>query len=278
MTSSTCARRRVPLAVAILLVLTVLAVAPSIPAARAQLARLPQVAVFDFENFADPEDRILARQATDALVTELTRSGKWDVIPREQLLRQIDELGVASPLDRIALQKVGQALGADYVATGAVVKLTREGAKSASPGRVRATLAVALNDVNSGESANGAIETGLSRTPSPREEDLTDQNRVLSAVENAAFLAARSINNYTLPAATVLISRGQDEVTLNQGSRGGLRPGQEMVIFRGRERVGRVRVTSVESDSAQAIVTDPGKGIRPEDRARVIFSFNDLDR
>jgi hypothetical protein len=55
-----------------------------------------------------------------------------------------------------------------------------------------------------------------------------------------------------------------------------MRPGQEFVIFRGPQRVGRVRLTDVTTHYANAVITDPGKGIRPEDRARAVFSLPGL--
>jgi hypothetical protein len=77
------------------------------------------VAVLDFAFPRDPSGGVLARQATDAVVLEMTRTGRFDVMPRAQVLRRIEELGLPVPLDVIAIRKLGQALGADYVATGA---------------------------------------------------------------------------------------------------------------------------------------------------------------
>jgi hypothetical protein len=37
--------------------------------------------------------------------------------------------------------------------------------------------------------------------------------------------------------------------------------------------VGRIRVTAVGSTDSTAVIVDPGKGIRPEDRARAIFAL-----
>jgi hypothetical protein len=80
------------------------------------------------------------------------------------------------------------------------------------------------------------------------------------------------MRNYQLPEGTVLTLRG-DTVQINRGSRDGVTVGQEFVILRGRQRVGRVRVTRISGGDAFAAVTDRGRGIRPEDRARAIFSF-----
>jgi hypothetical protein len=60
---------------------------------------------------------------------------------------------------------------------------------------------------------------------------------------------------------------------LNRGSRDGITPGLEMIIVRGNETVGRVRVNSVGSTDSTASVILNTKGIRPEDRARAVFSL-----
>jgi hypothetical protein len=79
------------------------------------------------------------------------------VVPRAQLLRQIEDLDLPTPLDNIAQRKLGQALGVEYVATGRLVRVQTEDAGR----RARVTLAVVLTDAASGEPANGAIVTGV---------------------------------------------------------------------------------------------------------------------
>lgn len=240
------------------------------PAARAQeITRVPQIAVLDFVYESDPTGGILARQASDAVVVELTRRGRFDVIPRAQVDAQLREMGLASRLlDTTDVQRLGQALGADYVATGRVADL----AYGSRTERLQAALSVLFADVASGEYANGAFVRGSARVPAYAPADVA-QAGLLRAFESAAFQAAETIDNYDLPEATVLITRGNTEVTLNRGGRGGITVGQEFVILRGDQRVGRVRVISVGSQDALAVITDTGKGIRPSDRARAVFEL-----
>jgi hypothetical protein len=247
--------------------------------ARAQLARLPQVAVLDLQPPAGvPSGDIWARQATDALVVEMTRTGRFDVIPREQVVRQARDLGLPEPLDAVAVQKLGQALGADYVATGALTRLGKDkDGRAASAG-----LTVVFTDPRTGAAANGAYVLGTARSGGTVAEAkapsaaAADDALKLHALSNAAFTAVRELNGYTLPEATVLNSAGPDYVLINGGARSGIRAGQEFLILRGGQQVGRVRITSVSATSAVATVTDPGRGIRPEDKARAVFSFADL--
>ena len=240
-------------------------------AARAQLSRTPQVAVLDFDKAGDPTGGLLSRQATDAVVVEMTRTGRFDVVPRAQLLQQIDALDLPAPLDEIAMRKLGQALGVEYVATGRILGVVED-----RRGGARITLAVLMTDVASGVPANGALTVGVADPPSTEAAASDDggasQATLLRALQNAAFRAVETINRYQLPQATVLAIR-DDTVRLNQGSRGGVRVGQEFVIFRGGQRVGHVRVTEVSASDSSARVTDLGRGIRPEDRARAVFTL-----
>lgn len=263
--------RRLPvfarLALASLIVAAIAAIMPA--TVHAQLSRVPQVALLDFDDRGDQTGGILSRQATDAIANEMTRTGRFDVTPRQQVVQQIRELNLPEPLDTIALRKLGQALGVDYVATGRIVRRTPD---AAGTGKARVTLAIVLTDPSSGDPANGALATGEATPPQGAS---SAQDTLVRATSNAAFLAVEQMNNYQLPEATVLNAR-PGEVLLNRGGRDGVTVGQEFVILRGRERIGRARVISVQSTDATATVTDRGRGIRPEDRARAIFALPEL--
>ncbi len=237
--------------------------------ANAQVARLPQVAVLDFGVLpAVKASGILGRNATDAVVIEMTRTGRYDVSPRATINQQIADLGLTLPLDNIGLQKLGQNLGSDFVASGDIVDVKFE----EKPRRARVTLSVRLTDVISGELANGAIETGISPAPAPGFQP-DDEKLIADAIQNAAFLAVRTITSYNLPTATILQVRDNAEVVLNRGAQDGIEPGQDMVVFRGTDRVGRIRVAETQNTNSRATITDIGKGIRPEDKARAVFKL-----
>ncbi len=260
--------RRISWLLVIMLLLPFVVFAGARPA-RAQLSRTPQVAVLEFGNRPNaPGGAILGRQATDSVVVEMTRTGRFDVTPRTQLNQQLQELGLTPPLDNIGIRKLGQALGVDFVATGDITRVVINGA----PRRARVTLSVRLTDVASGELANGAIESGTSPEP-PAGFQPDDDTLIGQALANAAFNAVQTISRYTLPEATILNTRDQSEVLLNRGSRDGITPGLEMIVVRGNETVGRIRVNSVGSTDATASVILNTKGIRPEDRARAVFSL-----
>ena len=261
--------RRISWTLVTTLLLPLLTLALSPRPSQAQLTRIPQVAVLDFGSLTGPRaGGILGRQATDAVVVEMTRTGRFDVTPRSQLAQQIQDLGLTLPLDNIGQRKLGQALGVDFVATGDITNISFV----ENPRRARVTLSVRLTDVVSGELANGAIQSGISPAPAagfqPDDDTLINQ-----AISNAAFNSVQTINNYTLPEATVLNTRDQFEVILNRGGRDGITTGLEMIVIRGTDRIGKIRVTQVGSTDSVAAIVDQGKGIRPEDRARAIFAL-----
>ncbi|MBC8143767.1 MAG: hypothetical protein H7Y38_20240, partial [Armatimonadetes bacterium] len=237
--------------------------------ARAQVARLPQVAVLDFGVLpAVKASGILGRNATDAVVIEMTRTGRYDVSPRATVNQQLADLGLATPLNNIGIQKLGQALGSDFVASGDIVNVSFQ----ENPRRARVSLSVRLTDVVTGELANGAIETGFS-APSAPGFTPDDEALLSDAIQNAAFNAVRTITSYTLPSATILQIRGDTEVILNRGAQDGVSTDLEMVVSRGTDRVGKIRVTTVRATNSTAVITDLGKGIRPEDKARAVFKL-----
>lgn len=237
--------------------------------AMAQVARQPQVAVLDFGvQSSIKASGILGRNATDAVVIEMTRTGRYDVTPRATVNQQLADLGLTTPLDNVGIQKLGQNLGADFIATGDIVDVKF----TDNPRRARVTLSVRLTDVNSGELANGAIETGISPAPAPGFQ--ADDEKLLSdAIQNASFNVVRTITSYQLPTATILQVRDASEVILNRGGQDGITQGLEMVVFRGNDRVGRIKVNTVRSTDSTANITDVGKGIRPEDKARAVFQL-----
>lgn len=234
---------------------------------RAQVKRVPTVAVLEF-SVVPPSSSpaILGRAATDAVVLEMTRTGRFDSVPRAQMDRQMKESDFSLPLSGNDVQRLGQALGADYVAYGEITEISF----TEKPHRARVTLTVRVTDALTGELANGAVQFGSSP---PKTDTVEDDTLIQQAISDAAFSAVRALNNYKPLEATVLLARGGEEVNLNAGSRDGIRRGQEMVVMRGSRYVGRIKVSSVGDTDSRAMVTDGGNGIRPEDRVRAIFKM-----
>jgi TolB-like protein len=239
--------------------------APQVAQAKSKVR--PNIAVLDFGVLQSGvrSSEILTRMGTDAVVTEITRTRRYNVIPRTQLSQKLHDIGLSQPLNNNGIRKLGLALGLDYVASGDIVDI----GYTQKPRHARVTLSVRLTDVASGELFNGAIETGYSSAPSPGMQP-DDETLINQAITDAAFNVVKTMNNYMHPEARILLTKS-DAVTLNRGSRDGIQPGLEFVVTRGRERIGTIQVTEVEASTSAATILDPGKGIRPEDRAIVVF-------
>lgn len=236
-----------------------------VPAAAQQAAR-GTVAVVDFLVRPGLQQALLSRAATDAVAMELSRAG-FNVLPRTQVQNALQELSLEPILDRLGVIKLGKTLAVDSIVSGEVVAVTLEG----SPRTARVTMLVRVTDVASGEDVNGAAVTGQSN---PRVGYVGDDDQLIrEAISNAALQAATTIASYTIPEATVLNTVGTDEVLLNRGTRSGIQTGMEMIVLRGRDVVGRIRVTRPSTSDAIAKVISSTLGIQPEDKARAVFKL-----
>jgi hypothetical protein len=236
-----------------------------VPAAAQQAAR-GTVAVVDFTVRPGLQQALLSRAATDAVAIELSRAG-FNVLPRTQVQNALQELSLEPILDRLGVVKLGKTLAVDSIVSGEVVAVSLEG----SPRTARVTILVRVTDVASGEDINGAAVTGQSN---PRVGYVGDDDQLIrEAISNAALQAATTIASYTIPEATVLNTVGTDEVLLNRGTRNGIQTGMEMIVLRGRDVVGRIRVTRPSTSDAIAKVISSTLGIQPEDRARAVFKL-----
>lgn len=233
--------------------------------AYAQLVQLPRIAVLDFENKSGYGGASIARAATDAVAGEYQKSGKYEVLARGEVEQQLKDLDLAPPLNKTGFLRLGRALQAESIITGEVNAVTFVG----SPKQAQVVITVRVIDIASGEPINGAVATGYSNRRPGYSGD--DDTLVQEAIRNAAFEAIRTINNYTIPEATILTTRAGKEVLLNRGIRGGLQPGMEMIVVRRGEEVGRIRITQVSDSDAVGEIIDFGRGIQSEDRARAIY-------
>ena len=232
----------------------------------AQPAARGTVAVVDFTVRPGLQQALLSRAATDAIAMELSRAG-FNVLSRTQVQNALQELSLEPILDRLGVVKLGKTLAVDSIVSGEVVAVTLEG----SPRTARVTILVRVTDVASGEDVNGAAVTGQSN---PRVGYVGDDDQLIrEAISNAALQAATTIASYTIPEATVLNTVGTDEVLLNRGTRSGIQTGMEMIVLRGRDVVGRIRVTRPSTSDAIAKVISSTLGIQPEDRARAVFKL-----
>ena len=83
-----------------------------------------RIGVVDFENKAPYGQGRLGNSATDILITELTKTGKFIVVERDKInsLMQEQKFGQSGAVDPNTAAKVGRMLGLNAIVTGAVTQ------------------------------------------------------------------------------------------------------------------------------------------------------------
>src|SRR5581483_7885288 len=227
--------RRSPVSRAVAWLLTLALIMPVLllgpRAAHAQPQATLDVIVADFVNKSGVGGDALARAATDAVVVDLSNSGKFTVFKPQEVLSAAKELGFRVPsqpgqradFTRTELLKIAKQLGAS-----AVVQGTLEQARYVKGGGAQIGLNVTVLEVASEEFINGGMAIGRAR-PRP---GLDDQDTLLNeAINNASTDVVRQIVQRQIPPATVLNING-DVVILNRGLRDGIKVGDDLIILR----------------------------------------------
>jgi len=239
----------------------------------AQAQLLPQytVGVVDFANESGVQGDMLARLATDAVVVEMSKTNRYDVtmITRSLIKTEMEKLDLRPPLDKLGLVRLGEALNADAMLQGSIRSVQLAG--SGATRRASATLVIQMIDQSSGEIINGAVQTGTSAARVGYTAD--DDALITEAINSAAFLCVKTMVDYIIPEATVMMNIGNDQIMLNKGVRDGLKPGMQMIVLRAKEIIGYIEVRSVDASDAIAKVIKSMRGIQPEDKVRAIFQM-----
>lgn len=238
--------------------------------AEAQLQSLPTWAVVDFQNLSGSGGPDIGSQAADAVANELANTNKYDIVPREQVKRVMDELGIRMPLDQTALFRLRDALRVTEVVTGEVVNyrvVPVEGGK-----RADVIMRVVVKNVNRGTTVNGAA---LSESSGIRPTDTADALILGEAFTNAAVRSVSEMVARQLPKAT-LLNTWEKTAVINQGARSGFQNGMELIILRGTQQVATARVTSVEPDSSTITIMRSEVGHRPGDTAQAVYTVPEV--
>jgi len=237
------------------------------------------VCVLDFENDTHRGGDLLGRVAAAQVALQLDGSSDWDVVPEASVQKRIQELRLHAPFDQIDRARLASKLGAAAVAYGTI---TEARVKGENEREAYVRLRLLVEDAHTGELIAGADADG--RTP-PRTGAGNDDQLLEEALGKAAFRARQFMDGYRLPEGTVLNATEvfgpptrRVEVTLNLGSRQGIKRGTKLLVTRRGESVGRLWVTSTGQDTSTAIVLENYRGVRPEDHVRAVFELGDLSR
>lgn len=239
---------------------------------------IPSVFVLNFNNKTKVGGALLGKVAAAQMSLQLSESQNWDVVPDAQVQRRIQDLGLKAPFDRVDRVNIGTGIDATSAVYGAI---TEARVSTGNQPQAYVNIQVFVEDLNTGVLINGATAEGFS---TPRAGFSGDADLLLEeALGKAAFKARESMDRFRLPEGTVLnttvVGEGdvQDlDVLINIGARQGVRRGMELIVTRQREVVGRIKVTSVDSDISTARVISNQQGVRPEDKVRAIFNFSDF--
>lgn len=238
--------------------------------ASAQLMPTYSIGVVDFVNESGVQGELLARLATDAVVVEMSKTNRYDVsITRSQMRKEMEELGLRPPLTTVGLVRLGERLSADAMLEGSIKSVQMSG--SGATRRAAVTLVVQMRDQASGEIINGAVQTGTSSARVGYTAD--DDSLITEAINNAAFLVVKTMVDYIIPEATVMMNIKDREVMLNKGVRDGLKSGMRMIVLRQREIIGYIEIRDVSPTDSMARVLKSMRGIHPEDKVRAIFEM-----
>ncbi len=239
-----------------------------------------EVSVVDFRNTSKIPNEMFGTMATDAVVVELLRSGKFSVTTADALQTKMEELGYKAKDDRVPkvimtpamMVRLGQEVGADAVVTGEITSIKVDGNKKAE-----AKISLRMLDVASGVWMNGAIATGTSNPRIGYTAD-KDTDLIIEAINNAARQAVETMVQYIIPEATIIGTFGATEVLLNKGAQDGIQNGMEFIVLRRGETgldevVGRIRISTASDTDAKASIISSTRGLKPEDRVRAVFDL-----
>ena len=265
------------LCIAMMILPTITATLAPVPASAQGIL---EVAVVDFRNTSKISNEMFGTMATDAVVVELMRSGKFGVVTADNLQKGMEGLGYKVKDERVPkvimtpamMVRLGQEVQSDAVVTGEILDLKVDGKK-----RAEARISVRMLDVASGVWMNGAIATGTSNPRIGYTAD-KDTDLIIEAINNAARQAVETMVQYIIPEATIIGTFGSDQVLLNKGAQDGIQNGMELIVLRRNDAgvddvVGRIKIVDASDTDARASIMSSTRGLKPEDRVRAVFEL-----
>jgi curli biogenesis system outer membrane secretion channel CsgG len=210
-----------------------------------------RVGVVDFANKTAYGQNRLGTAATDILITELVKSGKFMVVERDKMHSLLAEqkLGMSGAINPETAAKVGKILGLNAIVTGAVSQFgtQTEGSEylvtQSKNQVVKCTVDIRVVDAETGQILYADSGSGLARKHSGGVLGLGTRASYDETLEGEALRAAivKFVNNIVTQvekkpwSCRIADVEGQN-VYLNAGSDSGLPIGKTLVAY----KVGRV--------------------------------------
>jgi len=205
-----------------------------------------RIGVVSFENKAPYAQTRLGDTATDILVTELVKSGKFIVVERDKLDKVLAEqkFGQSGVIDPATAAQVGRVLGLNAIVTGAV---TQFGVKSegkdflisqSKQQIVECSVDVRVIDAETGQVLLADSGKGVVRKASGKFLGMGNQSKYDETLEGESLRAAivqfvdnivSQVNQKPWSCRVAAVEDGA--VYLNAGLESGIEVGQELKVF-----------------------------------------------
>lgn len=209
-------------------------------------------AVADFAESCSYARRCLGLRAAEWVQALLAPTGRWELVPRPQVLAASLALGPAGPVMAVDdLQRLADRLGAHLIVSGVVSKTSLDERARG----VRVEVRVELTEAASGELVFASSGSGSARAD--RQHPLPTDVLVEDALRESCRGAVAKLTAPKPVSGSVLARTGERELLVGIGSKAGLRPGRA-VLARLRDGVlqtlGVAEVRKVEADRATALI------------------------
>lgn len=205
-----------------------------------------RIGVVAFENKAPYAQQRIGDTATDILITELVKSGKFIVVERQKLDKIMEEqkLGQSGAIDPNTAAKVGKILGLNALVTGSISQfgVKKEGKdfiiSQSKQQIVECTVDIRVVDTETGQVLLADSGKGVVRKASGKFLGMGNQSKYDETLEGEALRAAivkftdniiSQVNKKPWSCRVAAVKDGR--VYLNAGIEAGVQVGQKLKVF-----------------------------------------------
>lgn len=205
-----------------------------------------RIGVVSFENKAPYAQGRIGDTATDIMLTELVKSGKFIVVERDKLDKILEEQkrGQSGVIDPNTAAQVGKVLGLNAIVTGSISQfgVKKEGkdflVTQSKQQIVECTVDVRVVDAETGQVLLADSGKGIVRKASGKVLGMGNQSKYDETLEGEALRAAivkfvdniiSQVNKKPWSCRVAAVEEGQ--VYLNAGLESGLEVGQKLKVF-----------------------------------------------
>ena len=206
-----------------------------------------RIGVVDFDNKTTYGANRLGTSASDILITELAKSGKFIVVERDKMntIMAEQKLGMTGAIDPTTAAKVGKILGLNAIVTGAISQFGEETEGSeylitqSKSQIVKCTVDIRVVDAETGQVLYADSGSGLSKKHTGGVLGLGTRAGYDETLEGEALRAAivKFVNNIVTqvekkPWSCRVADVDGQNIYLNAGSESGMKIGQKLIVLR----------------------------------------------